>query len=125
MLDTASAEFREAARPIVNELCLLPLAVDQAGAAIRSGLSNIDDYLDIYSRRRQELLADPIFQGASNYGRAVYGDRQCHQTWKLWLIICNYFTPFILVTQKPRYILWLPHNIYKLTFGEDFILNCV
>jgi tetratricopeptide (TPR) repeat protein len=77
LLDTASAELREAARPIVNELCLLPLAVDQAGAAIRSGLSNIDDYLDIYSRRRQELLADPIFQGASNYGRAVYG------TWDL------------------------------------------
>ena len=59
--------------PIVKELCYLPLAIDQAGAAIASGLCNMDDYLHRYSQHRQALLADPMFKGASNYGRAVYG----------------------------------------------------
>jgi len=76
-LDGCSTELREAARPIVKELCYLPLALDQAGAAIRSGLCNIDDYLYRYSQHRRELLADPTFEGASNYGCAVYG------TWDL------------------------------------------
>jgi hypothetical protein len=72
-----SAQSREAARPIVNELCCLPLALDQAGAAIASGLCRIDDYLHRYSQHRAMLLADPTFRGASNYGHPVYG------TWDL------------------------------------------
>src|ERR1700729_2134221 len=36
-LDESSPELRQAAAPIVNALCFLPLAIDQAGAAIRSG----------------------------------------------------------------------------------------
>ena len=70
---SCSAHSRQAARLIVEELCCLPLAVDQAGAAIASGLCSIDDYLLRYSQRCQALLADPMFKGASNYGRAVYG----------------------------------------------------
>ena len=76
-MDEHSTEWREAARPIVKELCCLPLALDQAGAAIAAGLCSIDDYLTRYSQHRRELLADPTFKGASNYGRAVYG------TWDL------------------------------------------
>jgi hypothetical protein len=72
-MDEHSTELREAARPIVNELCCLPLALDQAGAAIASGLCRIDDYLSRYSQHRRELLADATFEGASNYGCAVYG----------------------------------------------------
>ena len=71
--DECSMELRQAARPIVQELCCLPLAIDQAGAAIASGLCSIDDYLDRYAQHRQVLLGDPTFKGASNYGRAVYG----------------------------------------------------
>ena len=72
-MDECSMQLRQAARPIVQELCCLPLAIDQAGAAISSGLCNIDEYLDRYAQHRQELLSDPGFKGASNYGRAVYG----------------------------------------------------
>ena len=71
-LDGSSTELRQSARPIVQELCCFPLAIDQAGAAIQSGLCNIYEYLRIYSKRRQILLADPNFKGASNYGCAVY-----------------------------------------------------
>jgi len=68
-----STQSRETARPIVKELCCLPLALDQAGAAIASGLCRIDDYLHRYSQHRHTLLADPTFRGASNYGHPVYG----------------------------------------------------
>ena len=37
----------------------------------------MDDYLQMYRHHRQSLLADPFFDGASGYGRAVYG------TWDL------------------------------------------
>src|SRR6202034_2654025 len=76
-LDNTSEELRQASKPIVKELCFLPLAVDQAGAAIACGLCDTDDYLQMYSERRQTLLAHPSFKGASNYGRAVY------TTWEL------------------------------------------
>jgi hypothetical protein len=76
-LDSSSDDLRGASRPIVSELCCLPLAVDQAGASISAGLCNISDYLRIYTQHRQELLAYPSFRGTSNYGRAVY------RTWDL------------------------------------------
>src|SRR6202795_4739 len=75
--DESSVQARQTARLIVTELCCLPLAIDQAGAAIQSGLCDLGDYLRSYSQHRQELSANPTFQGASNYGRAVYG------TWDL------------------------------------------
>ena len=71
-LGETSTQAKEAARPIVKELCCLPLAIDQAGAAIMSGLCSIDDYLYRYRQHRQDLLTDYSFKGASNYGRAVY-----------------------------------------------------
>jgi tetratricopeptide (TPR) repeat protein len=57
---------------IVQELCCLPLAVDQAAAFIASGVYRVDEYLDTYKRHRLRLMDDPTFKGASNYGRAVY-----------------------------------------------------
>lgn len=75
-LDGSSEELKLATL-IVRELCCLPLAVDQAGASIASGLCNIDGYLEMYSKHHQILLADPFFKGASDYGCAVYG------TWDL------------------------------------------
>src|SRR6266849_6499030 len=72
-----SSEELSQAKQIVTELCCLPLAVDQAGASIASNICTIDAYLQMYSKNRQKLLADPFFKGASDYGRAVYG------TWDL------------------------------------------
>jgi tetratricopeptide (TPR) repeat protein len=57
---------------IVQELCCLPLAVDQAAAFIASGLCCVDEYLDVYKRHRLRLMDDLTFKGSSNYGRAVY-----------------------------------------------------
>ena len=70
-LDESSDELRLLSRSIVTELCFLALAIDQAGAAIASGVCDIHDYLRMYSKHRQKLLADPSFRGASKYGRAV------------------------------------------------------
>src|SRR6202035_5347461 len=72
-----TSELRQASQPIVKELCFLPLEVDQAGAAIGCGLCDMNDYLQMYSECRQTLLAHSSFEGASNYGRAVY------TTWEL------------------------------------------
>jgi hypothetical protein len=71
-LDDMSEELRQASSPIVKELCFLPLAVDQAGAVVACGLSDVDDYLQTYSECHQTLLAHSSFKGASNYGCAVY-----------------------------------------------------
>jgi hypothetical protein len=76
-LDESSLELRQAAAPIVDALCLLPLAIDQAGAAIRSGSCTINDYLRMYSEHRRRLMSHSSYKGASNYGRAVYA------TWDL------------------------------------------
>jgi tetratricopeptide (TPR) repeat protein len=57
---------------IVQELCCLPLAVDQAATAIASGLCRVDEYLDTYKRHRLRLMDNLTFEGSSNYGRAVY-----------------------------------------------------
>lgn len=71
-IEAPSASDLMQARDIVRELCCLPLAVDQAGAAIASGRCTIDDYLPTYWKYRKELLTDPHFLAASNYGQVVY-----------------------------------------------------
>src|ERR1700722_6817869 len=71
-LDTSSQELKQVSGLIVARLCHLPLAVDQAGAAIASGLCDINGYLQMYSDCRLSLMDHPSFKGASEYGRAVY-----------------------------------------------------
>ena len=76
-LDESAESLRHASQPVVAELCCLPLAVDQAGAYIASGLCELGEYLGKYQQHHHDLLAHPSFRGASNYGQAVYG------TWDL------------------------------------------
>src|SRR3984957_1101601 len=71
-LDASSKELRQALELIVTRLCHLPLAVDQAGAAIASGLCDINGYLKMYSDCRLSLMDHPSFKRGSEYGRAVY-----------------------------------------------------
>ena len=71
ILDESSTDVIPFSRAIVKELCCLPLAVDQAGAAIARRLCSIYNYLDLYAKSRKELLALSNFQGASNYGLEV------------------------------------------------------
>ncbi|TFK41425.1 P-loop containing nucleoside triphosphate hydrolase protein [Crucibulum laeve] len=69
--------IQETAKEIVTTLFCLPLAVDQAGAFITSGLCSINEYLELYSEKRKELMDHPSFRGASKYEQTVYG------TWEL------------------------------------------
>ena len=71
-LDTSS-EHLQAAKKIVTSLGCMPLAVDQAGAYIEAGRSDIDKYLTHFSLHRQTLMLDATFRGASDYDQTVYG----------------------------------------------------
>src|SRR3984957_1270209 len=77
LLDESSDQLRLKSEDIVEKLCFLPLAIDQAGAAIASGFCSVHEYLEKYLMHRDALLDDPWFKGASKYGHAVYG------TWDL------------------------------------------
>ena len=74
---TQSDDLHEKASEIVKEPFCVPLAIDQAGAIIRSGAINITEYLGIYYQQRKALLSYPEFKGASKYNQSVYG------TWEL------------------------------------------
>ena len=76
-LTGTSGHVHDLAQSIVNELCCLPLAVDQAGAAIEAGLCSIDNYLENLSQHQVRLMNHPMFKGASQYNRTVY------ETWDL------------------------------------------
>ena len=76
-LDESQEDLQAEASKIVNELFCIPLAIDQAGAFIGFGDTDMRDYLNEYSRYRERLLSYPAFQGASTYNRSVYG------TWEL------------------------------------------
>ena len=71
MLDGSSTDIIPHSEAIVKELCYLPLAVDQAGATIASGLCSIYEYLEFYTKSREEFLKLSDFRGASNYGLEV------------------------------------------------------
>jgi hypothetical protein len=92
-----STQARRAASLVVKELVFLPLAVDQAGAAIATGLcGGIDDNLPKFRQHHQKLLADPAFRGASGYGCAVY------RTWDLsFTTMCfNFLLLYILLCTR-------------------------
>jgi len=76
-LDESQEDLQAEAAKIVNELFCIPLAIDQAGAFIAFGDTDIRDYLEEYSQYRERLLSCPAFKGASKYNRTVYG------TWEL------------------------------------------
>ena len=76
-LNKSQRDLHAEASKIVNELFCIPLAIDQAGAFIAFGDTDIRDYLDEYSQYRERLLSYPSFKGASRYDRTVYG------TWEL------------------------------------------
>lgn len=72
-LDACSDETGQMLRLIVAELGFLALAIDQAGAAIASGVCTVDDYLQVYSKHRQELIDHPALAKMAEYGSTVYG----------------------------------------------------
>ncbi|KAN0067445.1 TPR-like protein [Elaphomyces granulatus] len=72
-LEDASSELiEEEARAIVKTLGFLALAIVQAGAYVQQGLCSIDEYCDVYGRRRERLLNHLSHQAGSSYGFSVY-----------------------------------------------------
>jgi len=69
VFDTAS---RILAKPVVETLGCLALAIVQAGAVIRQGLCSMQEYCGIYSRRRKELLSTLHVQTSDDYKYTVY-----------------------------------------------------
>ena len=76
-LTRTAGNVLDVAQSVVNELCCLPLAIDQAGAAIEAGLCSIDNYLENLSQYQVRLMNHSMFKGASQYNCIVY------ETWDL------------------------------------------
>jgi tetratricopeptide (TPR) repeat protein len=72
--DIASESTKAQARKIVDTLCYLPLAIDQAGSFIADSVYSINDYLRLYEKQptRIAMFDNSRFQGSSKYERAVY-----------------------------------------------------
>ncbi|KAI9764687.1 MAG: hypothetical protein M1839_005787 [Geoglossum umbratile] len=69
VLDQAS---RDLAKPVVEALGHLALAITQAGAAIKQKNCTIESYGLIYSRRRKQLLSGQAVQAQTDYKYTVY-----------------------------------------------------
>ena len=78
LLRTAGADnisdrsIRDAAESVVQTLGCLALAITQAGAVIRQGYCQIEEYRALYSQRRKELLSQKAIQGGEDYRYTVY-----------------------------------------------------
>ena len=77
MLDGTSEHVMTMARKLVSELGGIPLAIDQAGGYILSCGCSMDDYLELYTKHRDQLMSNPEFKGATGYDRNTYG------TWEI------------------------------------------
>ncbi len=71
-VDTFHKPARETAKPVVETLGCLALAVVQAGAVIREGQCRMEEYCAIYSRHRQELRSQNAVQCGDEYQYTVY-----------------------------------------------------
>jgi hypothetical protein len=54
--DLQGESVRKVAERIVNDLGGLALAIIQAGAVIRQGICNLDEFCDLYSKQKREVL---------------------------------------------------------------------
>jgi hypothetical protein len=68
---------REMARPVVSMLGYLALAITQAGAVIRQGVCGINEYCQLYSKRRKELLSQKSMLSTGDYQYTV------NTTWEI------------------------------------------
>ena len=70
--DAVDEDARKKAVPVAQTLGFLALAIVQAGAYIRHGHCSIEEYCDLYTRRRQTLLKHLPVQTKSDYKYSVY-----------------------------------------------------
>jgi hypothetical protein len=72
-IDSMSDHVSNLARKLASDLGGIPLALDQAGAYILTSQFGIDDYLELYTTHKHDLMSNPEFKGASVYDRTTYG----------------------------------------------------
>lgn len=70
--DHNNPRYRNSARPIAKALGYLPLALDQAGAAIRQDICTLRNYLSVYNRHRKQVMGTRSIQGSEAYKYTVY-----------------------------------------------------
>ena len=70
--DVEAVDARKAARPIVQALGYLPLALTQAGASIRQRICSLDDYLHIYDSHVCDLMKLRPIQSSDSYQYSIY-----------------------------------------------------
>ncbi|KAF6756344.1 hypothetical protein DFP72DRAFT_893926 [Ephemerocybe angulata] len=87
--DEPDSNRRLLARRIARDLAYLPLALDQAAAAIRLGICSLETYTELFVSFRQELLDNAYLNSASEYRYTVYGAFEC--SWR----------PVELASQRP------------------------
>lgn len=70
--DPANQRVRDLAKPIAKTLGYLPLALIQAGAAIRQNICSLEDYLDLYASHRKQILTSLPVQGSDQYKYTIF-----------------------------------------------------
>lgn len=70
--EVMDSKTRDRARPMAKALGHLPLALIQAGASIRHNICSLEDYLEIYSSRRNQIISNQLVQGADRYKYTIY-----------------------------------------------------
>ena len=70
--EVTDRKIRDLARPMAKALGHLPLALIQAGASIRHNICSLEDYLEIYSSRRSQIISNQPVQGANHYKYTIY-----------------------------------------------------
>jgi hypothetical protein len=70
--DVSREAPRALAARVVQLLGCLALAIVQASAFIRQKLCSLEEYCDLYSRRRKQLLGSRPVQGREDYNYTVY-----------------------------------------------------
>ncbi|KAF8345239.1 P-loop containing nucleoside triphosphate hydrolase protein [Amanita rubescens] len=76
-LNYESENTQSMAKQLISKLGGIPLAIDQAGAYMLTCKCPLDDYLELYAKNHDELMSNPLFKGASDYGSCTYG------TWEI------------------------------------------
>lgn len=70
--EVTDRKTRDRARPMAKALGHLALALIQAGASIRHNICSLEDYLEIYSSHRNQIISNQPVQGADHYKYTIY-----------------------------------------------------
>src|SRR6266576_4976477 len=76
-LNYTSENIQTMGKQLISKLGGIPLAIDQAGAYMLTCKCPLDDYLELYAKNHNELMSNPLFEGASDYGSCTY------RTWEI------------------------------------------